>query len=182
MQAKESGAPARSGTFIIDNEDCMRCAVLAPDINTKAFDCTYENGNKNCPARDIVVIIGTDSDRAGKAIAKAVLGGDFDKSAKLLKKLSGYHPVVQQDVMRIFKEAMLTQAISDALPHESEQEPQASKTASDPQPEADAKNDGAEPQAEEQSETPEPAEDKASEAAEPKDAVQDAVDKADWDD
>ena len=121
MQQDTSGVatpatPGFRGYFVIDRPNCLKCAHLAPDIADKAFSCTAENGNANCPAQSMTVIVGTNADKAGTAIAKAVQDGDFEKASKFFGKLGSYHEVIQQQVMGVFRSKMLTYTLSDALP------------------------------------------------------------------
>ncbi len=184
MQAKVEPAAApthRRGTVIIDREKCLKCAVLAPDINTKAFDCTYESGNKNCPARDLIVVIGVDADRAGRGIAKALNNGDFARTAALLERLENYHPTVQAQIMRVFREEVINSALHDAVADAGMTdagdggEPEATQAAPQSEPAAAEDQEGGEDAAA-------PAQpDAPPTATTSKDAAA-AADKADWDD
>lgn len=166
-----TGAAKRRGTVIIDKEKCLKCAVLAPDIATKAYDCTFDNGNKNCPAHDLIVVVGVDAERAGNSIAKAFKNGDFDRVAALFGRLNDYHPTVRADVARVFTEAVIHSELRAAIQAQQEQVEPEPEEAPAQQADAQGTDDTGGAEA-------------APEATTPKAdaATQSAADKADWDD
>ena len=159
------------GFIIIDRADCLKCAHFAPGIATKAMPCTAEDGNPHCPASQMQVVVGTNVTKAGNAIADAIAGGDFQKSARLLGKLESYHAVIQQQVMRQVRSRMLTTAIAsemEPIPEDTtEGAPAAPESAA---PESDASDVQAEAPASPQTELTPPAQ------------VVTKADAADWED
>lgn len=104
-----------SNFIIINKPECLRCAVVAPNIATKAFDCTVENGNEHCPAAYFHIIVGVDVNRAAAGISGALASGDFEKCSRLFAKLATYHEYIQQQVMDEVRGRMLTQALSQDI-------------------------------------------------------------------
>lgn len=114
IKGNDSEAEER-GFIVIDRPECLKCSHFAPGIATKAMDCTEENGNSQCPASQMSVVIGTNVPRAGAAIADSINTGDFGKAARLFKKLDSYHTVIQKQIMEVARSNLLTAAIASEL-------------------------------------------------------------------
>ena len=101
-----------AGYVVIDRIDCLKCAHLAPGVAKTLYTCTADNGNPNCPAQALTIIIGTNVEKAARAITNSLMENDFEKASRNLGRLGTYHEVIQAQVMAEVRENLINSEIA----------------------------------------------------------------------
>jgi len=81
------------GVLTVAYRKCLRCTHLIPEIKgklegAKAFECTAENGNSNCPAAYAKIMIGIPVGRIAQQLIEAEETQDSEKIMGIHAKLS----------------------------------------------------------------------------------------------
>ncbi len=91
----EEDAEEGSAAFQIYSHNCLRCTELVPGlkkseyIKARAFTkCHYENGNKDCPAKSVQIVVGLPIPTIVKSYMAAFVDGDNEKIALIQAKLA----------------------------------------------------------------------------------------------
>ncbi len=107
---------SNKGCLSVPQAKCLHCShlVLFDFKGAKEEDCTVENGNDQCPAQGVMVVLGVNVEKASSSIIRAFLANDAADISAKMQKLSGYHETVQQQVMDKVKEGLLLSAMGDS--------------------------------------------------------------------
>ena len=101
------------GIFVIGKVECLRCAILAPGIEKKQFEGCY--GRADCPATAFKIVVGTNIEKAAKAIASAMFDNDFAKVSKFMERLGKYDPIISAQIMTAVKSELTTMELQAEL-------------------------------------------------------------------
>jgi hypothetical protein len=88
-----------TGMVEIFCENCLQCKHLVPHAQQSFKQCHYSKGNTKCPAAEIQIVIGVDTDRIVRGIMKSMNEQDTMGLARKYQKLSTKPEWVQQRVM-----------------------------------------------------------------------------------
>lgn len=74
------------------SKKCLRCSYLIQEEGMKEHTCHYTNGNVECPAQEVQIILGGKIRRAVKLIRQARSQLDPKKEAQILEEISKEGP------------------------------------------------------------------------------------------
>lgn len=90
--------------FMIAKKDCVKCVHLCPETGSIApTNCHYDNGNEDCPARTVTIMIGMsirEVESAATAIVEATENGDFPRLTRAANRLAGKSESVRAAVSK----------------------------------------------------------------------------------
>jgi hypothetical protein len=111
--ATDETEPDQVGTLQVFNENCFRCTHLIPELKSgkhikakKFSECHFENGNEECPAKTVIIVVGIPIQKIVKMWMGAHIDGDNERKAKIEAKLA-----TKDEVQR----ELANKAISKAL-------------------------------------------------------------------
>jgi hypothetical protein len=97
------------GVFEIYNRKCLNCISLCAELAGKGgkehTSCHFTNGNEDCPARFVQVIVGVPVNRLVRAILESEETGDSERLATIYSKIATKDPTVQTQVYQALAEA-----------------------------------------------------------------------------
>lgn len=97
---------------MIYHAKCLRCQHLT-STGTRIFNsCHFSNGNADCPAKAIRIVIGINFDRAANLVAQAMLSGDTVKLKALMEKLESRDEIVRKRVMTMASQLLANKSAS----------------------------------------------------------------------
>jgi hypothetical protein len=97
---------------MIYHAKCLRCQHLT-STGTRIFNaCHFSNGNTDCPAKSIRIVIGINFERAASLISQAMLSGDTVKLKSLMEKLESRDEIVRKRVMTLASQMLAGQTKS----------------------------------------------------------------------
>lgn len=87
------------GILEIHSRKCLRCTHLCPELegnNGKAFtNCHFENGNEDCPAATVQIVVGIPVNRLIRTVFECEASNDSERLATLYARIATKDAVVQ---------------------------------------------------------------------------------------
>lgn len=75
---------------------CKSCGHLDPGEEKKYSKCHHSNGNKECPALEVRVVVVGEAKRLAEALKKARAKNDMEKEIQILQKVATRSAAFQQ--------------------------------------------------------------------------------------
>jgi len=95
VEVEAEGEEEGEATFQIYSHDCLRCTELVPGLKKSEYikarsfkKCHYENGNKDCPAKTVQIVVGLPIPKIVKAYMDAFINGDNVTLANIQARLA----------------------------------------------------------------------------------------------
>lgn len=77
------------GNLYVYSKKCLNCIHFAPTIGKKVYhDCHFTNGNENCPASEVKVVVMLPYQMIAKKLYDAHVGNDAAKLSSLMARLN----------------------------------------------------------------------------------------------
>lgn len=77
------------GNIYVYSKKCLNCIHFAPTVGKKVYhDCHFTNGNENCPASEVKVIVMLPYQMIAKKLYDAHVGNDAAKLSSLMARLN----------------------------------------------------------------------------------------------
>lgn len=104
----DEGDESPTDTILIYSTRCLRCSHLCPDMPRQFDECHYSNGNEDCPAATMRVLVGINFEKASTAMARALANNDAARVSRIAAKLEDKHDFVRSRVFTMAKEKLLS--------------------------------------------------------------------------
>jgi hypothetical protein len=70
------------------SQKCKDCKSLDPEASNLYTSCHFENGNKECPAQEVQLVVVGLASRLAKEFVAAKVNADLSAQSKILQRVS----------------------------------------------------------------------------------------------